>query len=120
MTGCYISSTKLILQHGSNKFSNNTVGSDSNSYSDNRLSTAPVTGQEYELVISENANGNIKWYIDGTLVQDGTTVLHDPLYLGNVEGSNRFIGTYSLMEIYNEYYETYQDFTNMINNTVTE
>lgn len=114
-TSAYINNEKLILQHGRNGFTNNTVGSSLDNYNGNRLSTAPVTGQEYELVISENIDGNIRWYIDGILVQDGTTVLSNPLYISNIEGSSRFIGGYSLIEIYNGYCETYQDFTNMIN-----
>ena len=50
------------------------------------------------------------------MVQDGRTTLHNPLYLSNVEGTTRFIGSYSLIEIYNAYCETYTKFTNMINN----
>ena len=114
-TSGYISNTKLILQHGRCNFTNNTIGSSLDNYNGNRLSTAPVTGQEYELVISENIDGNIRWYIDGILVQDGTTVLNNPLYISNIEGSSRFIGKYSLIEIYNGYCGTYEDFTNMVN-----
>lgn len=115
ITSSYITSEKLILQHGPNGFNNNTVGSPSNNNANNRLTTAPVIGQEYELVISEHINGNIRWFIDGTLVQNGTTTLFDPLYLSNAEGVNRFIGSYSLIEIYNGYCNDYTKFTNMIN-----
>lgn len=115
ITSSYITSEKLILQHGSNGFDNNTVGSPYNNNANNRLTTAPVIGQEYELVISEHINGNIRWFIDGTLVQNGTTTLFDPLYLSNAEGINRFIGSYSLIEIYNGYCNDYTKFTNMIN-----
>lgn len=116
ITSCYIDNDKLFLQHGENNFVNNTVGSNQGGFTNNRLSTAPVTGQEYELVISENINGNVRWFIDGTLVQDGTSTLFDPLYLSNTEGTNRFIGSYSLIEIYNGYCNDYTEFTNMINN----
>lgn len=115
ITSSYITSEKLVLQHGTNAFDNTTVGSPSNRNSNNRLTTAPVIGQEYELVISEHINGNIRWFIDGTLVQNGTTTLFDPLYLSNAEGINRFIGSYSLIEIYNGYCNDYTKFTNMIN-----
>ena len=116
ITSSYIDSTKLVLQHASSGINNFTVGNGIGGYDGNRLSTAPVTGQEYELVISEHTNGNIKWFIDGVLVQDGTTGLFDPLYLSNTEGNNRFIGSYSLIEIYNEYCNDYTEFTNMVNN----
>ena len=115
MTTSYITSEKLILQHGNNGFASVTIGSASPNGSTNRLSAAPVIGQEYELVISENIDGNTRYFIDGTLVQDGTTTLMNPLYLRNTEG-NRFIGNYSLIEIYNEYCNDYAEFTNMVNN----
>ena len=116
MTTCYVNSTELRLQHFRYDFSNVTIGSQEGDTDNNRLSTTPVTGQEYELVISENTDGNVRWYIDGTLVQNGTTKLFDPLYLSNHEGSNRFIGSYSLIEIYNGYCNDYTEFTNMVNN----
>ena len=86
------------------------------SYNGNRLSANPVAGHEYELVISENIDGNVRWFIDGTLVQDGKNTLFNPLYLCNSEGRGRFIGNYSLIEIYNEYCGDYTEFTNMVNN----
>ena len=115
-TMCYVTTEKLILQHGNKGFTGNTVGNESGGFNGNRLSTPPVTGKEYELVISENKDGNVRWYIDGTLIQDGTTTCHNPLYLSNIEGNNRFTGGYSLIEIYNEYCNDYTEFTNMINN----
>ena len=115
ITSSYITSEKLVLQHGVAGFTNNTVGSTAYNNGNNRLTTAPVTGQEYELVISEHTNGNIRWFIDGVLVQDGHTTLFNPLYLSNTEGVNRFIGSYSLIEIYNGYCNDYTKFTNMIN-----
>ena len=120
ITSSYITSEKLILQHGTAAFTNNTVGSPSNNYGNNRLTTPPVTGQEYELVISEHINGNIRWFIDGTLVQNGTTTLFAPLYLSNTESNNRFIGSYSLIEIYNGYCNDYTKFTNMVNNASSD
>ena len=85
-------------------------------YDGNRLSTAPVVGQEYELVISENTNGNVRWFIDGALVQNGTTLFNNPLCISNVEGNSRFVGSYSLIEIYNGCCNDYTELTNMINN----
>lgn len=117
LTTCYITSEKCTLQHSTGGFIDNTVGFSNSSMPENRLSTAPVIGQEYELVISENTDGNIRWYIDGVLVQDGKGELFNPLYISNAEGTGRFIGSYSLIEMYDVYCETYQDFTNMINNT---
>ena len=116
LTSSYINSTKLVLQHAIAGFTNNTVGSPLDNYDGNRLSVAPVTGQEYELVISENIDGNVRWYIDGVLVQNGTTRLNEPLYIHNVDGNNRFMGSYSLIEVYNTYCNDYTEFTNMVNN----
>ena len=116
LTTSYVNSEKLILQHAVAGFTNNTVGFSDDTYDGNRLSTAPVVGQEYELVISENTNGNVRWFIDGALVQNGTTLFNDPLCISNVEGNNRFIGSYSLIEIYNGYCNDYTEFTNMVNN----
>ena len=115
VTSCYIKSGNLVLQHGSNSFANVTTGSENSGLSSNRLSTAPVNGQEYELVISENIDGNVRWFIDGTLVQNGTSTLFNPLYISNAEGNSRFTGSYSLIEIYNEYCNTYDDFIALSN-----
>ena len=115
LTSAYVSNTHLFLQHGNNGFSNNTVGGVTGGYNGNRLPASPVTGQEYELVISEQKDNNVRWFVNGNLVQNGTSTRHNPLYLSNVEGSNRFVGGYSLIEIYNEYCETYEDFTSMVN-----
>ena len=114
-TTCYINSANLVLQHGSNNFTNVTTGSENGGLNSNRLSTTPVAGQEYELVISENIDGNVRWFIDGTLVQDGIATLFNPLYISNAEGNNRFTGSYSLIEIYNEYCNTYDDFIALSN-----
>ena len=116
-TTVYINNSKLAMQHGSSTFSNHTVGSDRGGNADNRLSSTPATNIEYEIVISENIDGNVRWFIDGTLVQDGTSTLFNPLYISNAEGNNRFTGSYSLIEIYNAYCDTYTKFTNMVNNT---
>lgn len=116
LTSCYLTSEKFILQHASTNFANFTIGSGNSIHNSNRLSVPPVTGQEYELVISENADGNVRWFIDGTLVQNGITTIFNPLYITNIEGTNRFIGSYSLIEIYNEYCNDYTEFTNMVNN----
>ena len=119
-TTAYVASRKLVMQHSMNKFTNVTTPEDSGTSGNNgnnRLPSFPTANTEYEIVISENTTTNeVRWFIDGTLVQNGTTTLFNPLYLANVEGNNRFIGNYSLIEIYNEYCDTYEDFTNMINN----
>ena len=73
---------------------------------------------EQEIVMSINKNTkDIRIFIDGELVQDGKiSIINNPLYLGNHEGSNRFVGGYSLIEIYNGYCNDYTEFTNMVNN----
>ena len=117
MTSCYVDNNKLVLQHGENHFANNTVGETNAGNSNNRLSSTPTINTEYEIVISENVyTDEIRWFVNGTLVQNGTTALFNPLYLSNTEGINRFIGSYSLIEIYNGYCYDYTEFTNMVNN----
>lgn len=113
-TSSYITNTNLIIQHGDSAINNITVGSTNGNTTDNRLSEAPVINTEYEIVISENASTNkIRWFVNGTLVQDGTVTLYNPLFLGNGEGSGRFIGSYSLIEIYDVFCDTYEDFNNI-------
>lgn len=114
-TTSYMTSSVLKMQHGLNGFSNNTVGDSVGQSGTNRLPTTPTANREYEIVISENIDGNVRWFVDGTLVQNGETTHYEPLILANTEGSHRFVGAYSLIEIYNEYCDTYAEFTNMIN-----
>ena len=102
-----------------NKFTNVTTPEDSGTNghnNNNRLPSFPTANTEYEIVISENVTTNeVRWFIDGTLVQDGTTTLLNPLYLANTQGQYRFIGNYSLIEIYNGYCATYDDFIALSN-----
>ena len=111
LTSGYIKDDRLIMQHGNKGITNNTIGN-SNS-TNNRLPEAPTINTEYEIVITENINNTIRWFVNGTLVQDGTTTLYNPLALGNTENINRFVGSYSLIEIYDGFCDTYEDFTNM-------
>lgn len=114
-TSIYVTDAKLIMQHPNKNFNNCTVGATLGSANENRLPGIPTANTEYEIVISENIDGNIRWFVNGALVQDGTTTFHNPLYLANTEGTNRFIGSYSLIEVYNGYCNDYTEFTNMIN-----
>ena len=114
LTSAYITNEKLIMQHGSKLINNSTVAVGGSN--GNRLPEAPAINTEYEIVITEQVNtGNVRWFVNGTLVQDGTTTLYSPLVLGNTEGNNRFVGSYSLIEIYGGFCDTYEDFTNMAN-----
>ena len=119
VTSEYINNSELRCQHGMANFNNATVGYNDGGTNLNRLSTAPTTNTEYEIVLSENIiTKEVRWFVNGTLVQNGTAInLHDPLYLGNTEGTNRFIGSYSLIEIYTAYCDNYNEFTNMTNDT---
>ena len=113
LTSAYITKDKLIIQHGGSGINNSTVGSLSST--SNRLPEAPEINTEYEIVITEQVStGNVRWFVNGTLVQDGTTTLFSPAALGNTEGSNRFVGSYSLIEIYAGFCDTYDDFTNLL------
>lgn len=112
-TSSYISNTKIIMQHPAG-VSDNTVGSTNGTNTDNILPEAPSINTEYEIIISESVETNkVRWFVNGTLAQDGTTTLFNPAFLGNVEGNNRFIGSYSLIEIYDTFCDTYEDFTNL-------
>ena len=113
-TSSYITNTNLIIQHGGSGINNITVGDTTGGDDSNRLPNVPSINTEYEIVISENASTNkIRWFVNGTLAQDGTTTLHNPLFLANTEGSGRFIGSYSLIEIYDTFCDTYEDFNNI-------
>nr|DAV43835.1 MAG TPA: CotH kinase protein [Caudoviricetes sp.] len=113
LTSAYITNEKLIMQHGSTDITNFTVGD--RGLNINRLPITPSINTEYEIVITEEAaTGKIRWFVDGNLVQDGTTPLFNPLFLANVEGRDRFIGSYSLIEIYDEFCNTYDEFTSWI------
>ena len=113
-TTSYISDSKLLIQHDSKGFSNCTAGFPTGGANNNRLPDVPTANTEYEIVISENVTTKeVRWFVNGNLAQNGTTTFFDPLYLGNKEGTARFIGNYSLIEIYNEYCDTYEDFTNL-------
>ena len=60
---------------------------------------------------------DIRIFIDGELVQNGKIyAINNPLYLGNHEGINRFVGGYSLIEVYDRYCNDYTEFTNMVYN----
>ena len=116
-TTAYITDEKLTMAHGLNAdFTNNTVGDTNGESHINRLDSNPVKNEKYEIIISENATTNkIKWYINGKLIQDGESTLRNPLSIGNYDGSNRFIGWYESIELYDIYYDTYDDFKNRNN-----
>lgn len=103
----YINNTELRIQFGFQGVLNPTVGTSSGFV--NRLPNAPELNHEYEVVISQNNDKNIRYWIDGTLVQDG--VIEKNLFpwnkLTNAEGVGRFIGSYSLIEIYEQYFNEY-------------
>lgn len=114
LTSVYIQNSKLIMQHGGRSIGGSTVGATNSS--DNRLPEAPSINTEYEIVITESlSDGRVRWFINGTLVQDGNTILHKPLVLCNIEGKNRFVGSYSLIEIYDVFCDTYDEFSNIAN-----
>lgn len=115
LTSAYITKEKLIMQHGSANITNFTVGD--RGLNINRLPITPSINTEYEIVITEEAvTGKIRWFVNGTLVQDGTVTLYNPLFLANVEGNGRFVGSYSLIEIYDTFCDTYEDFNNIKDN----
>ena len=118
VTSIYTSNSAIRIQHGDCTINGNTVGSSSGRDSINRLPNGqlPSIDTEYEIIISEEVNTNkIRWFINGTLIQDGTTELYNLLFLANVESTTRFVGSYSLIEIYDVFCDTYNDFTNIAN-----
>ncbi len=107
---------KVNASADNNNISDYTIGN-FNGPSGSNFAKAQVN-IEQEIVMSINKNTkDIRIFIDGELVQDGKiSIINNPLYLGNHEGNNRFVGGYSLIEIYNGYCNDYTEFTNMVNN----
>ena len=114
----YISDAKLLMQSTWTNIENVLVGSNSGQPDLNRLTSTPTINTEYELVLSYRASDKtIRYYIDGVLVQDGNNVVEIPEIskLCNTEGNSKFAGTYSVIDMYDQFCETYEDFTNLAN-----
>lgn len=76
----------------------------------NIISVAPLTANtECEIIISiEFATHQLRVFKDGELIQNGRLhTLHNLLRLSNFEGTNRFIGKYSLIELYHGFMDSY-------------
>ena len=80
-----------------------------------------TVGTESEFIFSFNKNtGLIRMFLDGELIQDGncfnwSTITFENK-IGNQEGSNRFTGSYTLIEMYDNFVNSYSEFTLMVNN----
>ena len=76
----------------------------------NIISVASLTANtECEIIISiEFATHQLRVFKDGELIQNGRLhTLHNLLRLSNFEGTNRFIGKYSLIELYHGFMDSY-------------
>ena len=76
----------------------------------NIITVAPLTANtECEIIISiEFATHQLRVFKDGELIQNGRLhTLHNLLRLSNFEGTNRFIGKYSLIELYHGFMDSY-------------
>ena len=107
----YIRQDSLRVQWGSGKtITDKTVGDDVTNMS-NRLTGNPELNHEYEIILSQNSDGSLRYWIDGVLVQDGImSPRNNWNYLGNAEGNGRFAGSYSLIELYEQYFNEYPNF----------
>ena len=70
---------------------------------------ALIANTESEIIISvENITHRVVVFKDGELIQSVTLkTLYVPLRLSNLEGSSRFIGKYSLIEVYHGFTDNY-------------
>ena len=108
----YIRQDSLRVQWGNTKtITDKTVGVDSSNNTVNRLTGNPELNHEYEIILSQNSDGSLRYWIDGVLVQDGKmSPRNNWNYLGNAEGNGRFVGSYSLIELYEQYFNEYPNF----------
>lgn len=104
----YVNNTELKIQWGMDKLiEGKTVGYDDTNTL-NRLTGNPELNHEYEIILSQNSDGSLRYWVDGVLVQDGKmSPRNDWNYLCNTEGDCRLIGSYSLIEIYKQYFNEY-------------
>ena len=109
----YIRQDSLRVQWGRGKtITDKTIGADSSDNNTvNRLTGNPELNHEYEIILSQNSDGSLRYWIDGVLVQDGIMSPRDNWnYLGNAQGNGRFVGSYSLIELYEQYFNEYPNF----------
>lgn len=106
----YVGSAQTRVKFGtSNTITNHTVG---NTISSTSIISAVPSDTECELVLSVSADNNIRVFKNGELVQNGQVPTErNRFFLGNYEGNNRFIGSYSLIELYDKFCDTYEDLT---------
>lgn len=113
----YITKGVLKVQTGSSdyKFTNATIGVNDTSTIDNAITPAPVINTEYEIVMSyKNDTSDIRIFMNGILIQNGNSKAHNYIKIFNNEGPLRFIGEYISIEVYSEFVDTYEEFTNLI------
>ena len=114
LTG-YVTRNELKVQIGSASFHDSTVGINGDHTISNALTSTPVTNTEYELIFSNKKDtADIRIFINGTLIQNGKGATFDFIKIFNNEGLLRFIGEYICVEVYSEFVDTYEEFTNLI------
>lgn len=110
----YQKHNKVLFNGDSATVSGNTVGGPNLSANSNVISDYVDASSDIEIVLSYNSiTRDIRIWINGTLGQDGT--LSKDIYaslakLCNTEGTSRFAGGYKLIELYDNYYDTYPTF----------
>ena len=112
---CYVHDNTTRIQFGSieggttpNNISNPTI-SNWDSGGNNFNVSALTVNTECEIIISiKNSTHDLRIFKDGELVQNGRLeTIRNILRLGNVEGTSRFIGKYSLIELYHGFMDSY-------------
>lgn len=110
----YINNGVLRIQHGNKNFTNATIGISDKSTIDNTISSASSIDTEYEVVYSyKKDTSDIRIFVNGILIQNGNSTSHNYVKLFNNESTNRFNGEYILIEVYTNFVDTYEEFTNM-------
>ena len=110
----YQKSNRILFNGDSATVTGNTVGGANLSANSNVVGDFANVNNDIEIVLSYNSiTRDIRVWINGTLGQDGT--LSKDVYtslakLCNTEGTSRFAGGYKLIELYDNYYDTYPTF----------
>ena len=111
---CYIHNATTRIQYG--KYNGTNVNNDitdatTNNFSQsNHTNVTPLTvNTECEIILSvEYSTHQIRVFKDGELIQNGKLqTIYRPLRLSNLEGATRFVGKYSLIELYHGFMDSY-------------
>lgn len=111
---CYIDPTTTRINYGRynrTNVENDITDATTNNFShENHTNVASLTvNTECEIILSvEYRTHQIRVFKDGELIQNGKLqTIHRLLRLSNLEGTSRFVGKYSLIELYHGFMDSY-------------